>query len=522
MSESPSPKPYRKRWIAGISLLVLLIIAGAVTHTQRSRISADQSDQLTFAVRRGPLVISLTESGTIESQNKIIIKNQISGSTTILWIIDEGTQVKAGELLVRLDAKQLEDQLFTQQIKVQNNEALFVNSRETLAITKNEAASNIEQAETTLTFAEQDLKQHIEGEYPQQLRETEASITLAEEDLQRSEDKLKWSQILVEKQFISQTEYQADELAAKKARLDIELARGKKHLLETYTNTRALAELKSNLKQAKMALERVQRKARANILKAEADFAAKEAEYKRQQDKLEEIEVEIKETEVRAPSAGQVVYATSAQSGHRRSSSEPLAEGRAVRAQEALIHLPDPTKMMASIKVHETHVKGITIDMPAKLSVDALPNVEFNGHVTRVAPLPDANSFWLNPNLKVYTTDVYIDKNSKGLRNGMTCEVEIIAEAHDDVLYIPIQSVVRIKGHPTAFVVNKKGLSEPRKIEAGADNGRMIHVLNGLLEGEKVLLSPPLEDSDRDKRENFAAPEDDAQKRKARRDPKHQ
>jgi HlyD family secretion protein len=519
MSESPSPDNSRRRWVIGTAMLALLLIAGVLTRAYTTRIPADQKDHLTFSVRRGPLVINLTESGTIESQDKTIIKNQISGKTTILWIIEEGTQVKEGDLLVKLDASQLEDNLFSQQIKVQNSEALYVNSRENLAITKNEAASNTEKAETTLSFSQQDLKKYVEGEYPQQLRESEASITLAEEDLQRSEDKLKWSRKLVDKQFISQTEYQADELAAKKARLDIELARGKKDLLERFTNSRQLAELESDAKQAKMALERMLRKGKANILQAEADFSAKEAEFKRQRDKLEEVELEIKETQVRAPSDGLVVYATSANSGRRHGSTEPLAEGRAVREQEALIHLPDTTKMMASIKIHETNVKRIKIDMPAKLTVDALPNVQFNGHVTRVAPLPDANSFWLNPNLKVYTTDVFIDMNANGLRNGMTCEVEIIAEAHPDVLYIPVQSVIRIKGHATTFIVTKKGATEPRELEVGSDNGRMIHVLSGLIEGEQVLLTPPLEDSDRDSSNEPPEANTKKQPRKGRREP---
>ncbi len=487
------------RIIGTVAMIALIVIVGLGKRNGNS--STDDETPLTFAARRGPLVISISESGTIQAQEKIVIKNEIQGHTAIIWIVDEGAQVKTGDLLVELDASELEEQLFAQQIKVQNADALFVRAREDLAITENQAASDVEKAETTLRFALQDLEKYIKGEYPQQLREAEVRITLAEEDLQRAEEKQKWSHILFEEKLVSQSELQADELAAKKADLDLELARSTKQLLEDFTNKRDLAELESNAKQAEMALERVRRKATANVVQAEADFAAKEAEFKRQQDKLTELKEQIAATRIVAPSDGLVVYATSAAAASSRHSTntEPLAPGREVREREALIHLPDTSKMMASIKVHETHVKRLTNGMPARITVDALPNAHFEGTVHQVAPLPDATSFWMNPDLKVYGTEVYIEDGASGLRNGMTCEVELVAESHEDALYVPVQSVVRINHAPSVFVVGKRGSVEMRQVETGGDNNRMIHILAGLTEGEEVLLAPPLRDSEKDK-----------------------
>ncbi len=498
MSDTSQKKIKPKVWIIGtIALLALLTISGLARQKREQSENFDTAS-LTFAARRGPLEISITESGTIEAQEKTIIKNEIEGLTSIIWIIDEGSQVEKGELLVELDASTLEDALFAQQITVQNAESLSVRSREDLAITKNQTASDVERDEATLRFAELDLKKYTDGEYPQQLREAEIRITLAEEDLQRAEEKQKWSRILFEDKLVSQSELQADELAAKKADLDLELARSKKQLLENYTNKRTLAQLESNAKQATMALERAQRKAIASVVQAEADFAARDAEFKRQSEKLVTIEEQIKGTRVMAPSDGLVVYATSAARSRHRSNAEPLAAGREVRKREALIHLPDTSRMMASIKVHETHVKQLTNGMPSRISVDALPHEKFDGKVHHIAPLPDATAFWLNPDLKVYDTEVYIEDNAGGLRNGMTCEVEIVAETHENALHIPVQSVVRINNVPTVYVLGNRAIPVSRTVEVGRDNGRMIHVLAGLTEGERVLLAPPLRDSDRD------------------------
>ena len=79
----------------------------------------------------------------------------------------------------------------------------------------------------------------------------------------------------------------------------------------------------------------------------------------------------------------------------------------------------------------------------------------------------------------------------------MTCEVEIIAETHTNALYIPLQSVIKIENITTAFVINKHGKREKRIIKTGSDNNRMIHITSGLKEGEKVLLTPPLTNSER-------------------------
>jgi HlyD family secretion protein len=500
MSNSPSPSNRRRLWIRGCALLaiVIMIIAGLRSTGKQSK--TDSRESLSFTVQRGPLVISLSESGTIKAQDQIIIKNEIPGRTTVLWVIDEGARVKKGDVLVKLDASKLEDELFSQQIKTQSAESLFIRAREDLAITQNQAASDVEKAETTLAFAKQDLEQYVKGEYPQQLRESEVRITLAEEDLQRAQEKHEWSKVLFKQKFLSQTELQADELAARKAELDLELARGKKKLLEQHTYARELAQLNSDVKQAEMALERVQRKAKANTLQAEVEAATKESESKRQKDRLEEIEQHIKAAEVIAPSDGQVVYATSAQRQHWRSNDQPLAAGKEVREQEALIHLPDTTRMMAAIKVHETHVKKLTVGMPANISVDALPGVNLSGEVKQVAPLPDPTSFWMNPDLKVYDTEVYIDDNDDGLRNGMTCEVEIVAETHTNALFVPVQCVIEENGEPTVYVRGKRGRAEPRRVTTGQDNNRMIHVLDGLEQGEEVLLTPPLKESERQPR----------------------
>jgi len=98
---------------------------------------------------------------------------------------------------------------------------------------------------------------------------------------------------------------------------------------------------------------------------------------------------------------------------------------------------------------------------------------------------------WMNPDLKVYNADVYLEGDEPSLRTGMSCKVEIIVEQYEDTVYIPVQAVIRVAGQPTVYTV-KEGTIEERKVEMGLDNNRMVRIVSGLGEGEVVLLTPPL------------------------------
>jgi len=373
---------------------------------------------------------------------------------------------------------------------VQNAEAAFIRARENLEVVKNQAQSDQEKAELDFQFAKEDLVQYEEGEYPKNLKEANSRITVAKEELGRAEEKLRWSKILFDEKYISQTELQADELSAQKAKLDLELAEADRDLLRDYTYKRKIAELSSDVRQTELALKRTQRKAAADIVQAEAELRAKESEYSRESSKLDKINEQIVKTKITAPIDGLVVYATSAQ-GNWRGNAEPLDEGQEVREQQDLIYLPAPGSVMAEAKIHESSLEKVKIGMPVRVTVDAVPGRVFSGQVDTIAPLPDAVSVWLNPDLKLYASDIRLEGNSMGLRTGMSCRVEILVKQYDDVLFVPVQAVTKVDGQEVVYVVNGSR-TEIRPVQIGLDNNRMVYIKSGLEAGDKILLNPPL------------------------------
>jgi HlyD family secretion protein len=449
------------------------------------------SDLATFVAKRGPLTINVLESGTIIPREQITLRNEVEGRTSIISLVPDGSIVKAGDLLVELDASTLKDQIIDQDIQVQRADAAHVTAQENLAVIENQAKSDIDVAKLTLKFARQDLQQYVDGLYPKDVNALTAKIRLAEEDLKRAEDVNDWSKRLYEEKYLSETEYLADRLAVQRRRLERDVAMSDLDLLTHFTYHRQIDQLTSDVNQAEMALERTERKASADVVQAKADLRAKELEDQRQKEKMKKTEDQLAKTKIIAPQEGMVVYATSSGRRSHFDRREPMDVGVEVTERQDLINLPTATLMKAQVDIHETSLQKVQIGIPAVITVDALAGKKFLGRVGSIAPLPDARMMYMNPDLKVYPTDIFLEDTDTALRAGMSCKAEIVVAQYEDVVYIPVQAVLRVAGKHVAFVV-QDGSYEEREVEVGLDDNRMIRIISGLDEGEAVLMTPPL------------------------------
>jgi multidrug efflux pump subunit AcrA (membrane-fusion protein) len=84
---------------AGMAIVLVVLALAAVVGVRRSLSSPSPREAL-YTVVEGPLTISVTESGTIQSRDKVIVRSAVEGRNTILFIIPEGRIVQPGDLLV--------------------------------------------------------------------------------------------------------------------------------------------------------------------------------------------------------------------------------------------------------------------------------------------------------------------------------------------------------------------------------------------------------------------------------------
>ena len=508
------------RWI----LLVLVVFLGAIGYSfWRKSSNPRESDRNLnmYTAKRGDLTISRTESGDIKSLNSVDIKCEVEGHTTIIYIVDEGIyvtpeDVNNGMILVELDSSDIKQRLTQQKVTFLNAEASFTDANESLDIQKKQNDSDIKAGQMKVKFALMDLQKYLgeivaekllsgttnpgsdpneiaslieapnlEGEALQKLRELDGNIYLQKQKLELAKSKLDWTEKLYEKEYVSLNDKEADRLDKEIKDIDLKKAQTDMKLFKLYKFPKEAVTFFSDLEEAKRELERIQARARSELARALAKLQSSEATYLLQKERLAKLEKQLEACTIKAPAPGQVTY----YQGRNRWSRTPIAVGEAVRERQKIICIPDSSQMKTEVKVHETWIDKVEPNQPARITVAAFPEKKFTGKVLKKAPLADPEN-WMNPDLKVYATDVSIDGTHDFLKTGMTAKVEIIVQVLKDIISVPIQAVVSKEDKKVCYMM-KNNRVELREVETGEFNDNFVEIKSGLAEGEKVLLNPP-------------------------------
>lgn len=479
--------PTKKRKALIAVLAIGAAIAAALLLSERS---GGDSDLPTFTVAEGPLTIGITCAGSVQSRDKIVLRSELEGKNTILYVVDDGVTVKAGDLLVEFDAASLVEKRNDQEITVNTARGNLIISEEKLEVTKGDCEANLLEREVALTLAKMALEKYEKGDFPQERRQKEADIALADEEMQRAAEKLEWSQKLAKEGFLTRTELQADELALRRKQIDLEMARTKMNVLTNYTVHQERAKCETELRKATRALARVKWQNKSQIRQGETEIVQRSHEYYRATNRLAELEFQISKSKIFAPTNGVVLYAATAR---RRWWENPLAAGESAVQRQELIYIPLDEGMIIEIMVPESSLNKLETGIDANVKVDAFPDRVFHAKLVKIGILPDAQSARLNPDLKMFKCELECNFEDAVVRPGMSCDVELVKETYDKVVYCPIQCVTRLDGIPYVYV--QKGAEwEPRRVETGLDNNRMIHIVSGLKPGEIVMLAPPVKE----------------------------
>jgi HlyD family secretion protein len=451
----------------------------------------------TAPVTKGMLEITIVERGNLESANNVTLSCMVEGEsgTGILKIVDEGARVTGGQVLVELDSSRLKNDLTSQQIKVEEASAAKTQAEEELKIQESQNQSDIADAELKLEIAKLDLEKYEDerGEYTQQENEQKGQVQIAEEDLTRSIEKLRYQERMIRKGYATQTELDADRISEKKARIALAAAEEKLHVLQNFERKRQLSELRANVKDYERELVRVKQKAANAMVQKQADFKAKDLTYTVEREKYEKLQKQIEACIITAPRDGLVVYANNRSGGFRGSSNEPLIyEGAKVRERQAIINLPDITRMQVNARIHESKISMVRDGLPVTVHVDARPGEVFSGVVDSVSTVP-MSANWPNVNLKEYLCYIKLTdtvEKISALKPGLTAEVEIVIDRADNVLMAPVQSFVERGGQQFAFTQSEDGSIERRKVKVGRSSEDKTEIIEGLAEGERVIQTP--------------------------------
>jgi HlyD family secretion protein len=466
---------------------LVVVVGGALALAARNpgtwRSSGTETVQ-GATVRRGPLRIAVTTSGNLAAADTVRLISGVEGRTTILSLAPEGTHVAKGDVVCELDATTLVEKRIEQSIRVGNAEAELVKASQARAIQVSQNRSDLDKAVRTIQFAEQDLQMFVEGERDVELETAQQAIDLAKEESQRAKDRLTWSTELNAKGFLTSTELEADRIAEHRASVELQQAERELELSQRFRLPRRETELRAALEEARLEHERVELQAAARLVDYESDVRSSTASLDLEREKLARLQAQIEAARLRAPRDGYVVYA------QRDNDDPPISEGAEVRQREEILAIPSSDGMKVEIKLHESVLKQVAAGQRCTISVDALRGLRLEGRVEFVAMLPDQNSRWSNPNLRVYRCEIAVVTPSEAIRPGMSCAVEILVEELADALHVPVQAVFRDGKRNASFVVTD-GRYERRDVTVGRYTDLWVEILDGLSEGETVLLHPP-------------------------------
>ncbi len=187
-----------------------------------------------------------------------------------------------------------------------------------------------------------------------------------------------------------------------------------------------------------------------------------------------------------------------------------------------IMTIADMSLITAEVKVDETDIVNVKLDQVADISIDAIPNKTFKGHVIEIGNtailrstgLAASQSAISSQEAKDFKVVIALDNPPDEIRPGLSCTAKITTATRPKAVAVPIQALtVRQKGDletskakgvqaaakldPAAEKARKEEVQGVfviqgekavfRKVETGITGTTDIEVMSGLKEGEEII-----------------------------------
>lgn len=424
------------------------VLAAVTVFVYWARAGAD--DGLEATVTRGELTARLMSSGTLKPLQSITYRSPIPGrDVEIRDLAPEGSRVNTGDVIVRLDTTDLEIEL----ARVRQDHR--------------QAQMDLQVAEGEHEEAGAEVKAVAEGEGALTVEEARSSLQRAQKKAERLRQEYEQLKPLLDKGFITRDELARTEEELEEAEQAMTLARRRTDIVVQMTYPR---------EQKRAALALSQKAAQLGLVRTRL------GELQIRLDMLERL---IEGCTVRARGPGLVVYEENLQVNPRRK----LRIGDRVFATQGVVTIPEVSRMQVEASVSESEVHRIATGQVAEVRVEAFPDLTLTGRVTRVGTLAttSANRPFDDKRFDLVIT---LDPTTAELRPEMSVRTDVIVGSRGDVLMVPVTAVFNNQGTRVVYVIGDSG-TEPRRVDLGQSNDRMVEIVAGLREGERVSLAPP-------------------------------
>jgi HlyD family secretion protein len=548
-------------------LLVLLVAGGTGVAGWYfwSRQHTSRPDLILHTIKKEKFRITIVDRGSLEPADNTYIsctvkaKTPGQASTSIRWVIDNGSPVKKGERILELDDSALRDQLTTQEIEVYKAEEAWKKAELQRTVDTLTNETDVETKKTAVRVAEIGLQEYLEGQYVTARVDLKNKLDMSQSDLFMWQERAAWSDRMSQpgRQYVTVSQAEADESRRKTADLTKKSYETQLRVLDTLTKKKNEVSLQGAIDDAKNNLHTAEEKLKKTLELDNVAVNSAWAQYQKQLSKLNDLKKDIDDCLIIAPRDGMVVYYVEERARFGQSSAGVIAQGELVKEGQKLVAVPDLAKMVVNARIHEAMIARVVADkeittgvsnaiqaaqlfnplpfsgvppfislddrewrkafedanpdlekklvqhgMDAVVRVNAFPDRPLKAHVKWVSPVASQTDFF-SSDIKVYQTYIAIDDTRlEGLKPGMDAVVTIFVDTTPEpVVTIPLQALIGSveMGEKRKCFAMVDGHPELREITVGKTNETVAEVKEGLKEEDVVVLNPAILLSDKEK-----------------------
>jgi HlyD family secretion protein len=222
---------------------------------------------------------------------------------------------------------------------------------------------------------------------------------------------------------------------------------------------------------------------------AAADVAIAEQKVAKTRFDLDDTQRIMNALTLRAPGDGMVSLLPNFRAGGPMSRTAPeFRRGDRAWSGAGIVELPDLSSVRMALRVDEADRARLTVNGPARVRVDAVPDRELEGTIRNISLVatPDFTSF---PPVRNFDVIVALAESDPRLRSGMSATARLELDRIDGALLVPSSAVVERDGVTVVYVVS--GAALERRLVTIRRRGRdRVALAGGVEAGTRIALQP--------------------------------
>ena len=482
------PRPER-----GLAVLLIAASLGLIEFPARAAApdSAASSNSV-HTVARAVAKNKTQLDGVFEAAEMQPIKIETSVWTdlTVLEAVPHGTQVHKGEVLVKLETEKLDDQIKElEQDRLTTAMALEVAGAE-LENLQQTTPLKLESTKRAQRIADEDYDYFVATARPQREKGAAFGVRSSEQRLEGANEELAQLEKMYKADDLTE---ETEEIILKRQRFGVQSAQYGLELAqisaarELKTSLpRENENLRSQKRDQELALALAETTLPRALTKKQMDVDKAKRDQKKTEKKLADLKKDRNALGVRAPMGGTVYYGA-CESGRwttGASVAKKLLPTGKLSPNEVFITLVNPDKLFLRTVVPESELSNVRAGLPGKVSPVSAPDRKLSVKVEEIGylPLPGGG----------FEARISVEKE-EGVRlmPGMNGKITFGDTGKVEALVVPKDAVFGEGADRYVFLAGDTGKSAKRVVKIGSADGKMLEILEGLSEGDKILLSKP-------------------------------